>query len=267
VILLRNRSRFWEDALRNKLSLLILVLLLLVTCIGSWAADTGLEVGKAHDGALVAPKTDSYFLTLKAGDLAETNVVTHGSKLIISVYGPSGTKVRGFRFNGPGGKIQFVADDPGGYRLEVALDATAKEGSYTIALTRIVALADRLAPVGDRYQSPRIKALRTALDQGQANAVEAFWQEIKAKGAPLIEPMEGGEKEMLVTFLWQGNANTKNARIIWFPFAFLEPDEYRLIRLGETNVWYKSLPVDKRKRFMYQLAENVSRTSSLPETF
>ena len=242
---------------RNRFALLMPVFLLLVSCLGLWAADTELQAGKAHDGTLSAPKTDSYSLTLKAGDLAETNVVTYGTKLIISVYGPSGTKVRGFRFNGPGGKIQFVADDPGGYRLEVALDATAKEGSYTIALTRIVALAARLAPVGDRYQSPRIKALRTALDQGQANAVEAFWQEIKAKGAPLIEPMEGSEKEMLVTFLWQGNANTKNARIIWFPFAFQEPDEYQLIRLGETNVWYKSLPVDKRKRFMYQLAENV----------
>jgi enterochelin esterase family protein len=194
---------------------------------------------------------------LKAGDLAETNVITHGTKLIITVYGPSGSKVRGFRFEGPGRKIQFIADDPGGYRLEVGLDPATKEGPYTITLTRIIALADRLAPAGDKYQSPRIKALRTALDQGQANAVETFWKEIKEKGAPLIEPLEGNKKEMLVTFLWQGNANTKNARIIWFPFAFQEPDEYRLIRLGETNVWYKSLPVDKRKRFMYQLAENV----------
>ena len=233
------------------------LLLLLSCCLGTWAADTELQAGKAHDGTLIAPKTDSYSLTLKAGDLAETSVVTHGTKLIITVYGPSGSKVRGFRFDGPGRKIQFVADDRGGYRLEVALDATAKEGSYTIALTRIVALADRIAPVADKYQSPRIKALRTALDHGQANAVEAFWQEIKAKGAPLIEPMEGSEKDLLVTFLWRGNANTKNAGIIWFPFAFQEPDEYRLIRLGETNVWYKSLPVDKRKRFMYQLAENI----------
>ena len=111
---------------------------------------------------------------------------------------------------------------------------------------------------GDKYQSPRIKALRAALDKGQANAVETFWKEIKEKGAPLIEPLEGNQTEMLVTFLWQGNPNTKNVTIMWFPcIALLQPDEYRLIRLGETNVWYKSLPVDKRKRFMYQLAENI----------
>lgn len=233
------------------------VLFLFVSCSGSRAADTELQAGKAHDGALSAPKSDSYSLTLKAGDLAETNVVTHGTKLIITVYGPSGSKVRGFRFDGPGRKIQFIADDAGAYRLEVALDPTTKEGPYTITFARIVALAERMAPVGDKYQSPRIKALKTALDQGQSNAVQAFWQDIKTKGAPLIEPLEGNEKEMLVTFLWQGNANTKNVGVMWFPFALQEPDEYRLIRLGETNVWYKSLPVDKRKRFIYQLAENV----------
>ena len=168
----------------KKYSLLTPVLLFLVSCLGSWAADTELQVGKAHDGTLSAPKTESYSLTLKAGDLAETNVVTHGSKLIVTVYGPSGTKVRGFRFDGPGRKIQFIADDAGGYRLEVALDPTTKEGPYTITLTRIVALADRMTPVGDKYQSQRIKALRMALEQEQANAVEAFWQDVKAKAHP-----------------------------------------------------------------------------------
>jgi hypothetical protein len=167
---------------RNKFSLLMPVLFLLVSCcLGSWAADTELQAGKAHDGTLSASKTDSYSLTLKAGDLAETNVVTHGTKLIVTVYGPSGSKVRGFRFEGPGRKIQFIADDPGGYRLEVALDPSTKEGPYTVTLTRIIALADRITPVGDKYQSSQIKAFRTALDQGQANAVEAFWQDVSER--------------------------------------------------------------------------------------
>jgi hypothetical protein len=117
MILLRQILRAYkEDTLvRNRFALLMLVLFLLFSCcLGSWAADTDLPVGKTHDSSLIAPKTDSYSLTLKAGDLAETNVVTHGTKLIITVYGPSGSKVRGFRFEGPGRKVQFVADDSGG---------------------------------------------------------------------------------------------------------------------------------------------------------
>ena len=239
----------------KRISLLPAVLLL-VCCFGSRAAETELQAGKAHDGSLVTPKTDSYSLMLKAGDLAETNVVTHGNKLIITVYGPSGEKVRGFRFDGPGRKIQFIADDSGGYRFEVALDPTIKEGSYTITLTRIVTLADRLVVPDDPHESPRIKSLKAAVVQGQARAVESFWEEIKTKGAPLVEPLEGNDKEMLVTFLWQGNANTKNVVVLWYPFFVERPDDFRLIRLGETNVWYKSVPVDKRKRFVYQLALN-----------
>ena len=244
------------------------VLFVVVTCcVGSWAAaDTEIQTGKARDGALSGAKTDSYTLTLRAGDLVETNVVTH-EKIIITVYGPSGSKVRGFRFDGAGRKIRFVADDPGGYRLEVALDQTIKEGSYTITLARIVALADRLTAPGDRYQSPRIKALKNALDQGQANAVEAFWQNVKARGAPLIEPLEGNEEEMLVTFLWQGNASTKNVMVLWYPFVEERPDDYRLIRLGETNVWYRSVPVDRRKRFIYQLAINSPPIRPLEDPF
>jgi len=76
--------------IRNKFSLLMLVLFSLVNCCSvSWAADTELQTGKMRDGTLIAPNTDSYSLTLKAGDLAETNIVTHGTKLIITVYGPA----------------------------------------------------------------------------------------------------------------------------------------------------------------------------------
>jgi enterochelin esterase family protein len=93
----------------------------------------------------------------------------------------------------------------------------------------------------------------------------AFWEEVKAKGAPLIEPLEGNEKEMLVTFLWQGTAATKNVIVVWFPLSFQRPDDYRLTRLGDTNVWYKTLPVDKRKRFAYQLAPNAPALRPSPD--
>jgi hypothetical protein len=241
----------------------MLVLFFLVTCLGSWAADTELQVGNAYDGALIAPKTDSYSVLLKAGDLADANVVIHGSKLIVSVYRPSGSKVRGFRFNGVDWKIAFVADDPGDYRLKVGLDAKTNKGTYTITLTKITSLEDRVAPpTAERYESPRIQALRSALKSGRANAVEAFWAEVKMKGTPLIEPLPGNDKDMLVTFLWRATTDTRNVSVRWdangnyVVFNFSRPDDYQLTRLGETDVWYKSVRVDKRKRFMYQLVVN-----------
>ena len=234
-------------------------LTLVLFCLTSTAADTELQVGKAQDGALSMGKVDSYLLSLKSGDFVETNVVTHGTKLIVIIYDPSGKKARGFRFAGPGRKVAFVADDPGGYRLEVALDRKAKDGPYTITLTKIIEFANRLSPpvVAERYESPRIRTLRTATDARQANVVEHFWEEVNTKGAPLIEPLDGDDKNMLVTFLWKGTAAAKNVMVLWFPFTFQRPDDYRMTRLGETDVWFRTLRIDKRKRFIYQLAVNA----------
>jgi enterochelin esterase-like enzyme len=248
---------------RNKFSFVVLVLSLVVTCPATWAADTELQVGKAHDSVLVAPKTDMYSVLLKAGDLAEANVVTQGSKFIVSVYRPSGSNVRGFRFNGVDRKIAFVADDPGDYRLEVRLDANTNKGTYTLTLTKITSLEDRVAPpTAERYESPRIQALRNALKSSRANAVEGFWAEVKMKGTPLIEPLPGTDKDMLVTFLWRATVDTRNVSVRWdangnyVVFNFSRPDDYQLTRLGDTDAWYKSMRVDKRKRFMYQLIVN-----------
>ena len=191
-------------------------------CLTSAAADIELQVGRAQDGALSSGKVDSYFLKLNPGDFVETNVVSHGTKLIITIYDPSGKKARGFRFTGSGRKIGFVADDPGGYRLEVALDGKAKGGPYTITLTKIVDFADRLSPppVAERYESLQIKALRAAVDSGQASAVERFWEDVKIKGAPLIEPLAGDDKNMLVTFLWKGTAARRMSWWYGFPSLF-----------------------------------------------
>ncbi len=77
-----------------------------------------------------------------------------------------------------------------------------------------------------------------------------------------MEPLPGNDKDMLVTFLWRATTDTRNVSVRWdangnyLVLNFSRPDDYRLTRLGETDVWYKTLPVDKRKRFMYQLIVN-----------
>ena len=37
---------------------------------------------------------------------------------------------------------------------------------------------------------------------GVANAVERFWSEVNSR-APLIEPIDGDNENVLVTFLWK----------------------------------------------------------------
>jgi hypothetical protein len=43
---------------------------------------------------------------------------------------------------------------------------------------------------------------------------------------------------MLVTSLWRGTRETRNVFVVWLPYAAETSDDYRMSRLGETDVWY-----------------------------
>src|SRR5580658_4987150 len=68
------------------------------------------------------------------------------------------------------------------------------------------------APVGADV-SPRIAALRTRIESGERDAIREFWTEIARSGAPLIEPVPGDTDDSLVTFVWRGDAKTRNVVI------------------------------------------------------
>ena len=51
--------------------------------------------------------------------------------------------------------------------------------------------------------------------------------------------------------------------VLWTPYAGVAPDEYLMARLGETDVWYKTIKVDRKMRLAYTLAPNVGRLRPL----
>ncbi len=87
-------------------------------------------------------------------------------------------------------------------------------------------LSARLGPPKPFPESPRIKALRDAVMGGNQQSTDAFWQEGKLQGAPIIEPLPGDDKNMLVTFLWQGGAETHKVFVIRLPYAGGSPNDF-----------------------------------------
>ena len=245
------------------------VLLVLATF---WAtastADEPLQKGKRQQGMVSAGKPVFYLLSINRGDFVETELVTQGAKLIVTVYDASGVKVRGFKLTGADEKIGFIADSEGLFRFEVAFDGQEGQTSFTITLVRIVALSDRVeqAPAAmDQPESPQIDALRAALKAPQKDALAKFWETVKTNGAPLIEPPKGDRKDFLVTFLYQGADDTRNVLVDWPPFTFKSPEEYRMRHLAGSDVWYLTLKVDGRERFTYLLEPNAPRILPYPE--
>src|SRR5215813_13030496 len=105
--------------------------------------------------------------------------------------------------------------------------------------------------VDDQPLSPRLKALQERLKSGDRSALDSFWTEIRQHGAPMIEPADN-DREMLVTMLWRTREETKNV----FVFRLGEVNK-PMVRLLDTDLWYKTFRLQKGARFIYQLATNL----------
>jgi len=69
--------------------------------------------------------------------------------------------------------------------------------------------------------SPQITALNRKVAAGDREALDRFWQMLRAQGAPLIEADEAMPGHSLVTFIWRGQKGTEDV-------TFIEPkDEER----------------------------------------
>jgi hypothetical protein len=204
-------SRFFrmigrKAGLLYKRTPIVLSLIVALFCLSSAASQVELVPGKPQQGALAAGKKQSYVLSLTAGDFVQVGIETHGAEFVFIVYGPSGSKIRGFKIGPENANVNFVTKATGPHRIEIALSENTADVNYSITVTKIAALKDRLAAAPTEYESPRIKALRATVESAQQGSVEKFWDDLKKEGAPLMEPLQGDDHNMLVTFLLEGHA-------------------------------------------------------------
>src|SRR5687767_14824568 len=113
--------------------------------------------------------------------------------------------------------------------------------------------------------SPRLAALQQAVAAGDGADLEAFWAEVAARGAPLIEPLEGDPRHRLVTFLWRAVAPLDNV-VVMHQLSAVDSPERRLEQLPGTDVWQRSYRVRADVRTTYQFAPNDSLVAWDAET-
>jgi enterochelin esterase family protein len=106
--------------------------------------------------------------------------------------------------------------------------------------------------VDDRPSSPRLAELQDRLKSGDRKALDSFWNEIMERGAPIVEPSPGSDREMLVTILWRGREETKSVFVFHIPGI-----EKPMTRLLDTDLWYKTFRLPKGARLVYRLATNL----------
>jgi enterochelin esterase-like enzyme len=241
----------------------ILFFTLAISSRSTLAAEPELKLGQVRESSLNRGQAQSFVVSLGEGDFAQIAVNPRGQAFVVKTYRPSGKPFRGTEIGPQEGELNLVAEGAGVYRVEVSAADKHATGTYTIALKKVVTLAARLAPPKPVVESERIRALRAAVGRGDRESVNAFWEEVKKTGAPLIEPIAGDRENMAVTFLWKGRPYTHNVLVLWIPYVGVAPDEFLMERLGGTDVWYRTIKVDRKMRLSYTLAPNAARLHPL----
>ena len=217
-----------------------------------------LELGTTVEQKFGPAAVYAYRINLQAGQYCEGKVDQKGGSVNMAAYGPDGARIRGFG-GPPTGNRAFAWDAPesGTYTL-VLRSAVKPAESYTITIDKIFRLDERMrpAPAKEKFTSPRIAALRKDVESGNGEAVAKFWDEVQKEGTPLIEPLKDSTSDNLVTFLWRARRETRNVLILFFPFTVAHPDDYQMVRLGQTDVWYRTVQIRRGARFAYSLSPN-----------
>ncbi len=103
----------------------------------------------------------------------------------------------------------------------------------------------------DTLISPRIEALRLAVEAGQSAALDTFWDEVSRHGAPLIEPCVDAD-HALVTFLWRDAAAAAVVVVGGLARGAVALD--RLVRLPSTDLWFRTYRAQADVRTVYRLS-------------
>lgn len=114
--------------------------------------------------------------------------------------------------------------------------------------------------------SPRITALVDTLSADMDEGIDAFWQEIEADGAPIIEDVDVESGLCIVTFLWRATDDLQQVLLLVDTLT----DQYRRSDLSScfmkpiegTNVWHISYRLPNNLRATYHFCP-VS-TSQMP---
>ena len=102
-----------------------------------------------------------------------------------------------------------------------------------------------------KIDSLRLQQLQAELHQSNHTALDKFWAEVAASGAPLIEPTDDGD--CLITFLWRDGGHTENVVVIqdWGADGIYE---HFMTQLLDTDLWFKTRRMRSDTRTTYQLA-------------
>ena len=133
-----------------------------------------------------------------------------------------------------------------------------------LATILLSTIAVGLRQVDKAPESSLVAAVQRDMAAGKASAQDEFWKLVEQKKAPIIEKIPGNDKQVLATFVWKDNGDTKNV-IVNARVNGIDPasdSRSHMRRLPGTNIWYLShrLPIDAE--ILYQFFVNPPESNA-----
>lgn len=111
-----------------------------------------------------------------------------------------------------------------------------------------------------KVSSKIISDLKDKIEKGDSKALDEFWSDINKKGTPLIEKIDGDDKNNIVTFIYRGDKDTKNIIILPEVGGYSAENagylENKMEKLPGTDLWYRSFKIRNDIRFVYYFSVN-----------
>lgn len=120
-------------------------------------------------------------------------------------------------------------------------------------------------PHSDTPESPRIRYLHASLTKGDGAALDAFWHDIEAAGAPIVEPIAGDDEHRLLTFVYRAEQPLENITIFPGIGRYADSAFHSMEQLADTDLWYRTYRVRKDLRAAYHFSPDdpLQRVSEL----
>jgi enterochelin esterase family protein len=148
--------------------------------------------------------------------------------------------------------------DESGYLVALILASVLMSGTCVLAqISTASSAASRSSNFRQIETSPTIAALRERLEAGDKGALEEFWRDVARSDTPLIEPAKDNSNQVIVTFLWRGDASTQGVGLLAPLQTSPGMPNFLLSRILNTDVWYKCWQMRDDLRFTYSFRLKV----------
>lgn len=213
--------------------------------------DKGKELitGEKIDKTISAEENHTYTAELENGMAITGKVIQKGIDLVIDVYNPKGELSK--QIDSPNGKygneqIDITANQSGVYKFVVySLNKDAEKGNYTFKVEHILSLPENTKRITKRELPTETLYNLWESALTDKNAVDNFVANKPERH--IIEPIEGDNTNMLVTYFCVPNHNTEYVMLSGGP-DFLG---LRFQRLPGTKLHFVTQRVPNNARFNY----------------